>query len=140
MEDTKLFSFAKKKLITYIENFNCKNTQLLKFVVGKISFHSNAEEGQCQRMLKLPEIVQLHSFHMLEGNAQNPLSQASAVHEPRVSRCTSWVQKRQRNQYQIANIGRITEKARKFQKNIYFCFIDYAKVFDCVDQKTVENT
>ena len=34
---------------------------------------------------------------------------------------------------QIANICWITEKARKFQKNIYFCFIDYAKVFDCVD-------
>ena len=34
---------------------------------------------------------------------------------------------------QIANIRWIMEKAREFQKNIYFCFIDYAKVFDCVD-------
>ena len=34
---------------------------------------------------------------------------------------------------QIANIRWITEKAREFQKNIYFCFIDYAKFFDCVD-------
>ena len=34
---------------------------------------------------------------------------------------------------QIANIFRIMEKAREFQKNIYFCFIDYAKAFDCVD-------
>ena len=34
---------------------------------------------------------------------------------------------------QIANIRWIIGKARKFQKNIYFCFIDYAKVFDCVD-------
>ena len=34
---------------------------------------------------------------------------------------------------QIANIRWIMEKARKFQKNIYFCFIDYTKVFDCVD-------
>ena len=34
---------------------------------------------------------------------------------------------------QIANICWITEKAREFQKNIYFCFIDYAKAFDCVD-------
>ena len=38
---------------------------------------------------------------------------------------------------QIANICWITEKARKFQKNIYFCFIDYAKAFDCVDHKTL---
>ena len=35
---------------------------------------------------------------------------------------------------QIANIRWIIEKAREFQKNIYFCFIDYAKAFDCVDQ------
>ena len=34
---------------------------------------------------------------------------------------------------QIANIRRILKKAREFQKNIYFCFIDYAKAFDCVD-------
>ena len=42
---------------------------------------------------------------------------------------------------QIANICWITEKAREFQKNIHFCFIDYAKAFDCVDhKKTVENS
>ena len=41
---------------------------------------------------------------------------------------------------QIANISWIIEKAREFQKSIYFCFIDYAKAFDCVDpQQTVEN-
>ena len=34
---------------------------------------------------------------------------------------------------QIANICWITEKPKEFQKNIYFCFIDYAKAFDCVD-------
>ena len=36
---------------------------------------------------------------------------------------------------QSANICWIMEKAREFQKNIYFCFIDYAKAFDCVDHK-----
>ena len=35
----------------------------------------------------------------------------------------------------IANIHWIIKKAREFQKNIYFCFIDYAKAFDCVDHK-----
>ena len=35
---------------------------------------------------------------------------------------------------QIPNIHQIIKKARKFQKNIYFCFIDYTKAFDCVDQ------
>ena len=38
---------------------------------------------------------------------------------------------------QIANIHWINEKAREFQKNIYFCFIDYAKAFDCLDHKTL---
>ena len=37
------------------------------------------------------------------------------------------------NRDQIANIRWIKEKAREFQKNIYFCFLDYAKAFDCVD-------
>ena len=41
---------------------------------------------------------------------------------------------------QIANIHWIIEKARKFQKNIYFCFIDYAKAFDCVDHNKLENS
>src|SRR5574337_806908 len=40
---------------------------------------------------------------------------------------------------QIANIRWIMEKARKFQKNIYFCFLDYAKAFDCVDHNKVWN-
>ena len=41
---------------------------------------------------------------------------------------------------QIANIHWIMEKAREFQKNIYFCIIDYAKVFDCVDHNKLENS
>ena len=40
---------------------------------------------------------------------------------------------------QFANICWITEKAREFQKNIYFCFIDYAKAFDCVDHKKLRK-
>ena len=41
--------------------------------------------------------------------------------------------KSRRIKNQIANIRWVTEKAREFQKNIYFCFIDYDKAFDCVD-------
>ena len=44
-----------------------------------------------------------------------------------------WFRKGRGTRYQIANICWIIEKAREFQKNIYFCFIDYAKAFDCVD-------
>ena len=41
---------------------------------------------------------------------------------------------------QIANICWIIKKTRKFQKNIYFCFIDDAKAFDCVDHNKLENS
>ena len=40
----------------------------------------------------------------------------------------------------IANIRWIIEKAREFQKNIYFCFIDYAKAFDCVARNKLDNS
>ena len=48
--------------------------------------------------------------------------------------------KGRRTRDQIANIRWIMEKAREFQKNIYFCFIDYTTAFDCVDQKKLENS
>ena len=41
---------------------------------------------------------------------------------------------------QIANICWIIKKAREFQKNIYFCFVDYAKAFDCMDHSTLWKT
>ena len=41
---------------------------------------------------------------------------------------------------QIVNMRWIIKKTKEFQKNIYFCFIDYAKVFDCVDHKKLENS
>ena len=50
------------------------------------------------------------------------------------SNVQAWFRKGWGTRYQIANIHRIIEKARKFQKNIYLYFIDYAKAFDCVDQ------
>ena len=63
--------------------------------------------------------------------------------EPRTSRCTSWnpelsdvqagFRTGRETRHQIANIRWIIEKAREFQKNMGFCFIDYAKAFDCVD-------
>ena len=45
--------------------------------------------------------------------------------------------KGKRTRDQIPNIHWIIEKAREFQKNIYFCFIDYAKSFDCVDHNNL---
>ena len=56
-----------------------------------------------------------------------------AVWPPPGSSATSHSELGRETRDQIANIRWIMEKAREFQKNIYFCFIDYAKVFDCVD-------
>ena len=79
----------------------------------KVSFHSNPKERQCQRMLKLPH----NCTHITrqKSNAQNSPCQASTICELRNSRCSSWLQKRQRNQRSNANIHWITEKAREFQ-------------------------
>ena len=83
--------------------------------------------------MNVQTIIYLH-FTCQQGNAHNPSSQASAVCEPRTSRYVSWVQKRQRNQRSNCQHCWILDKAREFQKNIYFCFIDYSKAFDCVNQ------
>ena len=62
----------------------------------KVSFHSNPKERQSQRMFKLmPNFTHITHY---QSNAQNSPSQASTVHEPCTSRCSSWIWKRQRNQ------------------------------------------
>ena len=75
----------------------------------------------------------LHSSHTLASNAQNSPSQASTVHEPRTSDVQAGIRKGRGTKGKIANIHWIIEKAREFWKNIYLCFTDCAKVFDCVD-------
>ena len=62
----------------------------------KVSLHSNPKERQCQTVFELPYNC-IH-FTYQQGYAQNPARQASAVPKLRTSRCTSWVQNRQRNQ------------------------------------------
>ena len=48
--------------------------------------------------------------------------------------------KGRRTRHRITNICQVIKKARKFRKNIYFCFIDFAKAFDCVDHNKLENS
>ena len=102
--------------------------------VAKLSSGHRTKTGrfsfQYQRKA-MPKSVEtttrLHSFHILESNAQNSPSQASIVCEPRTSRCSNWMQKMQRNQRSRADILWIIEQAREFQKNMYFCFITVLK-------------
>ena len=94
----------------------------------KVSFHSNPKEGQCQRVFKLSH--NCTHFSWGQGNAPNPSSQTSMQEPPYVQ---PRFRKVRETKDQIANIHWIIEKAREFQKNINFCFIDYAKACDCVD-------
>ena len=97
----------------------------------KISFHSNPKERQCQRMLKLPHNrSHLTHYKVMLKIPQARLQQYLNCELPDVQ---VDFRKGRGTRDQIANMHWIIEKAREFQKNIYFCFIDYAKAFDCVD-------
>ena len=97
----------------------------------KVSFHSNPEEGQWQRMFKLPHITLIsHASKIMLKILQARLQQYVNWELPNVQ---AGFRKGRGTRDQIANICWIMEKAREFQKNIYFCFIDYAKTFDCLD-------
>ena len=95
----------------------------------KVSFHSNPKERQCQRMFKL--------LHNCTHASKEVLKVLQARLQQYMNRELSDVQagfrKGNGTRDQIANICWTIEKARQFQKNSYFCFIDYAKAFDCVD-------
>ena len=97
----------------------------------KVSFHSSPKERQCQRMFKLlhncTHLIYLQiMFKILQARLQQYMNREL----PDVQ---AGLRKGRETRDQIANICWITEKAREFQKNVYFCFIDYAKAFDYVD-------
>ena len=78
--------------------------------------------------------TQLCLFTCQQCNAQNPSSYASTVYELTTSRYTNWLQKRQRNQTLNCQHPLDHRKNKGIpEKKIYFCFIDYAKAFDCVN-------
>ena len=72
-------------------------------------------------------------FTCRKSNAQNSPRQTSTIYEPRLPDVQVGFRKGRRTRDQTANMCWIIEEAREFKKNIYFCFIDYAKVFDSVD-------
>ena len=103
----------------------------------KVSFHPNPKERQCQRMLKLPHNALIsYASKVMLNILQARLQQYVNCEFPDVQ---AGFRKGRRTRDQMANICWIMEKAREFQKNIYFCFIDYAKAFDCVDHNKLEN-
>ena len=110
---------------------NLENSEVTT-VLEKVSFLSNSKERQCQRMLKLLRNCTIsHSSKVLFKILQARLQQDMNHELPDVQ---AGFRKGRGTRDQVANICWIIEKAREFQKNIYFCFIDYAKAFNCVDQ------
>ena len=105
----------------------------------KVSFHSNSQKSkanECSNYRKIALISHTSKvmLKILQARLQKDLNHELPEVQARFT-------KGRGNRDQIPNIPWIIEKAREFQKNIYFCFLDYAKAFDCVDhKKTVENS
>ena len=97
----------------------------------KVSFRSNPKERQCQRMLNYHTIALIsHACKVMLKILQARLQQYVNREVPDVQ---DGFRKGRRTRDQIANIHWIIEKAREFQKNIYFSFMNYAKAFDYID-------
>ena len=105
----------------------------------KVSFHSNPKERHVK------ECSNYSTIALISHASKGMLKILQARLQQYVNRELSDVQadfrKGRGTRGQIANIRCIMEKARKFQKNIYFCFIDYIKAFfDCADHNKLENS
>ena len=104
----------------------------------KVSFHSNPKESNAKECSNYHTIALiLHASKVMLKILQARLQQYMNHELPDVR---AGFRKGRGTRDQIANICWIIEKAREFQKDIYLCFIDYAKAFDYVDYKTVGNS
>ena len=97
----------------------------------KVSFQSNPKERQCKECSDYCTIALIsHASKVMLKILQVRLQQYVNHELPDVQ---ARFRKGRGTKDQIASICWIIEKAREFQKNIYFCLIDYTKAFDCVD-------
>ena len=105
----------------------------------KVSFHSNPKGRQCQRMFKLPHsCTHLTLYQIMLKILQTGVQHCVNCELPYIQ---AEFRKGRGTRDQNPNMCWIIKKAKEFQKNIYFCFIDYAKASDCVDHhKSVENS
>ena len=92
----------------------------------KVSFHSHHEECSNYHTIALISHASKVMLKILQARLQQYMNCELADVQ-------AGFRKVRGTRDQIANICWIMEKAREFQKNIYFCFTDYAKAFDCVD-------
>ena len=114
-----------------------KNLENLSVATGleKVSLHSNPMKSnakECSNYCIIPFIS--HASKIMLKTLQSRLQQYVNHELPDVQ---AGFRKGRGTRDEIANIRWIIKKAKEFQKNIYFCFIDYAKAFGCVDHKTL---
>ena len=94
--------------------------------LDKVSFHSNPKECSDYHTIALISHASKAMLKILQARLQQYMNRELPDFQV-------GFRKGRGTREQIANVCWIIEKAREFQKNIYFCFIDYAKAFDCVD-------
>ena len=104
----------------------------------KVSFHSNPKKGNAKecsnyRTTALISHASKVMLKILQARFQQNMN--SELPDLQVG-----FRKVRGTRDQIANICWVIKKARAFQKNIYFCFIDYTKAFECVDHNRLENS
>ena len=106
--------------------------------LDKVSFHSNLEEKHAKECSNYCTIALIsHASKAMFKILQARLQQYMNHEVPDVQ---AGFRKGRGTRDQIANNHCIIKKAREFQKNIDFCFIDYAKAFDYVDHNKLENS
>ena len=98
----------------------------------KVSFHSNPKECSNYHTTALFSHASKVMLEILQARLQH-------YENREISYVQAGFRKGRGTKDQIANIRWIIKKAREFQKNIYFCFIDYAKAFDCVDHNKLRK-
>ena len=117
---------------------NLENSATVVTGLEKVSFHSNSKEGQCQKCSNCSTVMLiLHANKLMFKILQARLQQYVNLELPDIQ---AWFRKGRGTIGQISNIGWIMEKAREFQKSIYFCFTEYTKAFDYVDHNKLENS
>ena len=108
--------------------------------LGKLSSGHRTGKGQSSSQFPRRAVLknvqtsrQLHSSPMLVRLCSKSFKLGFVVHEFRTFRVQAGFRKGRGTRDQISNICWIMEEAREVRKNIYFCFTDYVKAFDCVD-------
>ena len=128
-----LFQILKDDAVKVLHSI-CQQIWKIAVATGleKVSFHSNPKECSNYRTIALISRASKVMLKILQARLQQYVNR-------KLPDVQAGFRKGRGTRDQIANICWIINKARGFQENIYFCFIDYTKAFDCVDHSKLEK-